>query len=127
MQKSPYIHGILLYACSNQFIQCIIELNSLKVISNFQLKSLTLKSFSNVHHEISNSWTLMWANVSSTQNCPLECGKLNMRFLILIFAPKIATLRIFNYGNVMVSLINKFGFVARNISFSSFVMPSIKS
>jgi hypothetical protein len=64
----------------------------------------------------------MHVGVSSTQICPLECGKLNVRSLVLIFALKIVALRISNFDNVMVPIISKSSLAARS-TFSFYVTP----
>jgi hypothetical protein len=42
-----------------------------------------------------------------------ECEKLNVRSFTLVFASKIATLRISDFNNVMVPNVNKFNFITK--------------
>jgi len=70
---------------------------------------------------------MMCVGVLSTQICPLECGKLNMKSSIPTSAPKSMALKFFNYGNVMVLIVNKYGYAAKSMSSYFFVTPSIKS
>jgi hypothetical protein len=56
-----------------------------------------------------------------------KCRMLNIRSYVPTFAPKITTLRIFRYGNVMVPSVHKFGFVAKDIFSFSSMTPSIRS
>ncbi len=76
---------------------------------------------------MSNSLTLIHVSIVLTKNYPLECGKLKVRFFVPTFAQKITTLRISNYNNVMVSIVNKSNFATKTIFSSSYVTPSIRS
>jgi hypothetical protein len=67
----------------------------------------------------------MHARVASTWICPSKCEKLNVRSYVPTSTPKNVTLRVFGFGNVMIPVVNKFGFVMKNISsFSSMMFPS---
>jgi hypothetical protein len=68
----------------------------------------------------------MHVSILSIRIYPLKCGKLNVRSFVSIFGPKIATLRIFDFGNVMVPSVNKYGSTTKSISFYLFMTPSIK-
>jgi len=75
---------------------------------------------------MSNFLILIHIGIISIGICPFECRKLNIRSYVLTFALNIATLRIYNHGNVMVTSVNKFGYTIKNISFSLPIIPSIK-
>jgi hypothetical protein len=69
----------------------------------------------------------MHASVLSTQIFLSECGELNVRSFEPTFALKIVALKKINFGSVMVLIVNKSGYATKSISFSLYVMPSIKS
>ncbi len=73
-----------------------------------------------------NFLILIRIGIILTRICPSECGKLNIRSYVLTFALNIATLIIYNHGNLMVPSVNKFGYIIKNISFSLPITPSIK-
>jgi hypothetical protein len=75
---------------------------------------------------MSNSWTLICAGVVSTKMCPSKCGKLNVRSFVLTSTLKMATLRISSFDKVMVQSVNKSDYIAKNISSSSSMIPSIR-
>jgi hypothetical protein len=70
---------------------------------------------------------LIHVGVVSTEISPLKCGKLNVRSFVPTFAPNITTLRIFGSDNVIVPIVNKYGFVAKSIYSSLSMTPSIRS
>jgi hypothetical protein len=59
----------------------------------------------------------MHIGIVFTKICPSECGKLNVRSFVPTFALKIVALRIFDFGNVMVPNVNKFGSTTKNFFF----------
>ncbi len=56
----------------------------------------------------------MCLGIIFTRIGPSKCRMLNVRSFVPTFAPKITTLRIFGYGNVMVPSVHKFGYVAKD-------------
>ncbi len=47
--------------------------------------------------------------------CPSKCEKLNVRSFVPTFTPKFVTMNSFGFGNVMILIVDKFGFVMNNI------------
>jgi hypothetical protein len=81
----------------------------------------------NVQCAMFNFWTLMCLGIISIGIGTSKCRMLNIRSYVPTFAPKITTLRILRYDNVMVLSVHKFGSVAKDISFFSCMTPSIRS
>jgi len=62
----------------------------------------------------------MCVGILSTQIYPLECGKLHVRSSIPTSTPKTTTLKFFNSDNVMVPIVNKYGYATKSFFFFSF-------
>jgi hypothetical protein len=59
--------------------------------------------------------------------CPLECGKLNVRSLVLVFVLKTMSLIIYGFDNVIIIIVNKSNSTTRSIFSLSSMTPSIRS
>jgi hypothetical protein len=75
---------------------------------------------------MSNSWTLIRANIVFTKIYLSKCGKLNVTSLVLTSASKIIALKFFGSNNVTIFNVNNLSYVAKNFFSSTFVTPSIK-
>jgi hypothetical protein len=74
---------------------------------------------------MSNSWTLMHASVISIMF--LKVWKVECKVLFIDFCiQNYSTIFFFLWLNVMVPSVNKFDLATKSISYSSFVIPSIR-